>query len=172
MWSNASKGVFVLNDPANNQGNSDTWIVSDEGNGFWRTADAGKTWNKVSDARAPHGGSQFYYAKDGTLYTGAQQMPQVSKDNGLTWKPVPGVAGGSYFPIVFGTGSMLFTMGFNNGEGNYFQTSDEADGTRWISNTEHGKTAGTTFDLDYDQVNQILYAPSLGGGIWVLRMTE
>jgi photosystem II stability/assembly factor-like uncharacterized protein len=171
-WANGTKGVHILHHPATGQGNADTWLVTDEAAGFWRTADAGKSWNKVSDARAPHGGNQFFYAKDGTLYSGAVQLPMRSKDNGVTWQRVEKLPAAPYYQTLFGTGSLLFTMGYSESDSQFFYTSSEDDGVNWKEDTAFGKTAASPWELRYDSVNRILYAPSRHGGLWLLRLPE
>jgi hypothetical protein len=57
----AGMSVAFLYNPALKIGNSNTWLVGTQGGGYWRTADGGTTWTKVSDKCIMHGGGTIYY---------------------------------------------------------------------------------------------------------------
>lgn len=67
-----------------------TWILATQLNGFWRTADSGKTWTQVaSQYHMQHGAGQLYPSASGALYLGAVGHLLRSTDRGQYWSPVP-----------------------------------------------------------------------------------
>jgi photosystem II stability/assembly factor-like uncharacterized protein len=168
-WAAGSKGIHFLHHPPSGQGDASTWLVCDEGAGFWRTTNAGTDWVKVADAQGPHGGNQSYYTPDGVLYAGAVYQPWRSTDNGATWESVDGVPSTAY-RTVFGAGGLLYTHATEGDS--LFHTSPEGDGASWTTDDAHGLSAGGTWEMGFDPVNQILYAANKAGGFWALRIAE
>lgn len=168
-WAAGTKGVAILHDPRNNQGNGDTWLVCDEGAGFWRTTDAGKNWTKVSDAHAPHGGNRHYYANDGALYVGAVYHPMRSTDNGVTWQSVDSLPSSTYIAFT-GTGDRIYTQAYTDGSPVAFRTSADNDGITWAQDTAQGVTQGSSWSMVFDPVNHIVYSANRWGGLWALRV--
>jgi hypothetical protein len=146
-------------------GNSDTWLLGTQGPGMFRTADAGKTWTKVSDLGIQHGGGSVYYDKAGILYASGANGNLRSADNGLTWTKV---SEGKGYNAVFGDGQVLYTApGF--GPTSYF-TSPEGEGTIWTPfNTTQQFSAGP-FEMALDRTNGILYSANWGEGLWALKL--
>ena len=105
-------------------GNSSTWLVGTQGSGFWRTTDAGTTWNKVTTNVMTHGGNQIYYTSSGVLYSGGSPKMMRSMDNGLSWTTF-GVDGP--YTSVFGDGSHLYSARYY-GPAPFLSTS-ESDGS-------------------------------------------
>ena len=85
-WPTGTMGIGILFDPEQGVGNAQTWLVTTDGNGFWRTEDSGDTWTQVATYGIPHGGAQMYYGKNKTVYNGSSPYPLRSKDNGATWE--------------------------------------------------------------------------------------
>lgn len=167
-WSPGTKGVFILEDPKTGQGNKDTWLVTDEGGGFWRTEDAGETWKKVSEAASPHGGNFFQYTKEGVLYAGGYPEPWRSEDNGKTWKRVPNLPSSMFFMVAVAD-DMLFTHVYDPSP--YYYTSPADDGTTWKENRDYGKVRGAPFEMRFDPVNHVLYSTNWGEpGVFALRL--
>ena len=82
----AGHSINFLYDPDKGIGDANTWLLGTQGDGQWRTTDAGKTWTKVLTNDIFHGGGETYYSKDGKLYsTGVSPCLQRSTDNGATW---------------------------------------------------------------------------------------
>jgi hypothetical protein len=86
------QGLAILSNAAKG-GNADTWLVGAGYNpGLFRTADAGKTWAKVSDVEEDHGGFDAHYSTQGFLYIGVSTGILRSTDNGVTWtNPTMGI---------------------------------------------------------------------------------
>jgi hypothetical protein len=128
-WSGGTYGLSMLYDPKSCQGDGKTWLVH---NGdMWRTSDAGDNWSKVSDADGVHGSTEIYYAKDGTLYSGAFGFPMRSTDNGLTWTETSdGLNSGVYYGVT-GDGEHMYVMPDGYPPSLPLMVSDESDGSSW-----------------------------------------
>jgi fibronectin type 3 domain-containing protein len=173
-----SVGLSMLYDPASGQGNSNTWLVGTDGDGFWRTTDGGVSWTQVSTYSTPHGGAQIYYAADGTLYSGAAQYPLRSHDNGITWTQVQGGLSYFYYYSVYGDGTNLYTQlsytGNNAGQGPQpFMTSSETTGTAWTQYQGGAQTFNDgPFMMQYDATNGIMYSANWTTGLWALKVIK
>jgi hypothetical protein len=163
-WGSGHAINFLFN-PELGLGNSDTWLLGTQGPGMFRTADAGKSWTKVSDLGIQHGGGSVYYDKAGTLFASGANGNLRSSDNGLTWTKV---SEGKGYNAVFGDGQLLYTApGF--GPTSYF-TSPEGEGTTWTPfNTTQQFKAGP-FEMALDRTNGILYSANWGEGLWALKL--
>jgi hypothetical protein len=170
-WSAGTKGVHFLHDPATGQGDGDTWLVTDESAGFWRTTDAGATWQQVSDALGPHGIHGIYYSTSGAVYAGAWYgVLMRSVDNGATWHPVEGLPD-AHYTTVAGDGERLYTRNVDDDAGPtaYF-VSAETDGTVWeVDEESQGAPSGSPSEMALDRVNQILYSANPWAGLWARR---
>jgi hypothetical protein len=177
-WSVGSLGINFLYDPASGQGNSNTWIVATDGAGFWRTTNAGASWVKVADFNVTHGGAQLYYAKDGSVYSGAAQYPVRSHDNGVTWEAIQNGLSYFYYYTVYGDGDTLYTQlantGTNAGQGlQPYMTAPEATGGPWTPYQGGAqKFNDGPFMMHYDAVNQIMYSANWASGVWALKVIK
>lgn len=167
-WANGTKGVFILHNPQTQQGDASRWVVADEGAGFWLTKNAGASWEMVSDAHAPHGGTAFTYTDTGALYAGTAQGAIVSQDNGQTWKGVPMLPATTFTHILSANG-LLWAHGYSTEEED-FKFKVSTDGMTWTEDTSAGITRGSPSEMDYDPVNSIIYSCNRFGGIWALRV--
>ena len=79
---NEGTDVYMLYEPSLKIGDAKTWLFATQGNGHWRTTDAGATWKKISDIIMEHGGGTKYYKADGTLYISSNRGILKSTDNG------------------------------------------------------------------------------------------
>jgi hypothetical protein len=159
-----TKGVTFLHSPKYNIGNESTWLMTTEQQGFWRTADAGKTWTNVAPTfSGVHGGlREIYYTSAGVLYTGGYQYPTRSTDNGVHWEQVKeGLYG--YYGEIIGDGVNLYTAA-----NQYLMTSLESDGTKWTSSHQFPHNPGL---MRFDTLNHIMYATmfSTNGGVWAMK---
>jgi photosystem II stability/assembly factor-like uncharacterized protein len=167
----AGHSINFLYDPDKGIGDANTWLLGTQGDGQWRTTDAGKTWTKVLTNDIFHGGGETYYAKDGKLYaTGVTPCLQRSGDNGATWTALnaPGQCTG-----VWGDGNVLYTApAYAQGMQPFF-TSPETDGLTWTAykgGTQKFDGSGP-YEMAYDSVNGILYASVWFQGVWALKVT-
>ncbi|HWP04100.1 MAG TPA: sialidase family protein [Polyangiaceae bacterium] len=146
-------------------GDPDTWLLSTQGDGRWRTEDAGKTWQKVTDTGIQHGGGTVYYDKQNEyLYASGSPSNQRSKDNGATWENI-GDSGG--YNAIFGDGERLYTAPVF---GPTFLVSPESDGVTWTPFTASQTFAQGPFDWAFDAHNRIVYASNWRAGLWALKL--
>lgn len=165
-WS-GGYNVFILHEPIRKIGNSNTWLFATQGEGFFRTTDAGKTWTKVSDIDMEHGGGTIYYAKDGTLYVSGSQGVLKSKDNGATFESfVPIPAAGEL--SLIGDGTNLYTGAHGGGKLRY---AKETDPTMWMAYNEQEFAEGP-FQMALDKVHNVLFTANIRGGVWVLKLRK
>lgn len=176
-WPTGSLGISFLFDPASGQGNANTWLAATDGDGFWRTTNAGTTWTKVANVSTAHGGAQTYYAKNGTVYSGATPYPVRSRDNGATWEQLNTLPF-FYYYTVYGDGDTLYTQlsytGDNAGQGlQPYMTASESLGNLWLpylGGTQ--KFINGPGWMTYDSANQIMYSANWKGGIWALKVIK
>ena len=160
--------VFFLFDPATKQGDKDTWLFTAQAGGFFRTADAGKTWKQVSKWQMTHGGNQLYRTKDGTLYSGGYQYPTRSSDNGASWQQIKTGLSYSWYTGICGDGTLLYT-GCSNPDQPFF-TSLENDGLTWKPQGGGAqKFSEAPFEICFDHTNKIVYSASWGQGLLALK---
>lgn len=95
-------------------GNSATWLLGTQNAGFWRTADAGKTWTKVTDVVRQDGGGGIYRARNGVWYVAALQTLLRSTDDGRSWSRVGPQVNGGYYAVI-GDGNLIYTHAANTG---------------------------------------------------------
>jgi hypothetical protein len=173
-WPAGSLGIHFLYAPDLAIGNNTTWLVGLDGNGFWRTTDAGTSWTQVETWGTAHGGHAIYYAKNGTLYAGGYQYPVRSTDNGLTWKQISTGLPYAYYYTVQGDGKSLYTMrSYADNGARYnepYQTSPETDGATWTPY----QAGAQKFDngpatMVFDPTDRILYSANWTAGLWALE---
>jgi photosystem II stability/assembly factor-like uncharacterized protein len=177
-WPYGSPAIGFLYDPSSGQGNSNNWLIGTDGDGFWRTTDAGGKWTKVADFNITHAGAQLYYAKDGTLYSGARNYPVRSHDNGITWEQVSAGLPNFYYYSVVGDGTTLYTQlsntGDNAGKGQQpYMTAPETSGGPWTPYRGGAqKFNNGPYVMSYDAANGILYSANWRTGIWALKVIK
>jgi hypothetical protein len=148
--------------------NSHTWLWGSSSNGFWRTADSGATWQRVTgnDAEAHLQGSQLYRAKSGAFFLAAANGVWHSVDGTVgSWSLIPNsgqLAGG-----LVSDGTTMFLGTLYGRDGTNFQpyyTSPEGDGMHWTPMPSPPMTEGGT--LGYDGAHHILYSSNVHAGFW------
>jgi len=123
--------VSFLYDPPSAQGDAKTWLVHN--GAMWRTKDAGTTWSKVADIGGIHGFTTVYYAKNGSLFSGAGSYPARSTDNGLTWKASSqGLPTAIYYGLT-GDGTNVYAMPDGFPAPGPMMSTPETDGTKWTA---------------------------------------
>jgi len=157
--------VFFLYEPAQGIGDNKTWLYGTQGNGYWRTKDAGTTWTKVTDVDMQHGGGTLYYTSKGVLYTGGNPHALRSTDNGVTWTELS-VFGG--FLSVKGDGTRLYAGSIIGPIP--ILSALESDDSTWTPSTQMFE--GGPFEMAYDKANHRMYAGMTAEGIWVLKTAD
>jgi photosystem II stability/assembly factor-like uncharacterized protein len=160
--------VFFLHNPSLGIGNSQTWLLGTQGDGYWRTTNAGGDWTKVSEVNMDHGGGSTYYTADGTLYVSGTPQIIRSTNNGETFTQIGPSTG--YYLSVIGDGNFLYTHGHST-EGP-FHFAPEDDDTNWSVFKAGQNLNSGTFELALDTSNRILYSANLGEGIIALKLEE
>jgi hypothetical protein len=158
--------VKFLYDPAKGIGNSKTWLLGTQGNGFWRTTDAGANWTQVSTINIMHGGAAIYYASNGTLYTSSEAGVLRSTNNGASW-----TSAGYTQPAtcVYGDGTTLYTAPGWNGNCSFKLMPENSTGTTWTDHNNQSVTNGP-YEMAFDRTNKIMYSSNWCSGIWALKL--
>lgn len=163
-WPVGTPGVNLLRDAATSKGGADTWLVTTETAGAWRTANRGVSYTKVSDNNGVHGGQDLCYAPDGSVLTGGYQYPMRSTDNGLTWTQLTSLPFNFYFG-VWRIGSALYTCPSNVGGGGacFYRSLDS--GVTWAPFIPGELFNAGPYDMTYAPTTGILYSASLFTGL-------
>jgi hypothetical protein len=163
-WGTGHTIAFLFDDELG-IGAPDTWLLGTQTDGRWRSADAGKTWHKVTDIGIQHGGGTVYYDKQNKyLYASGSPHNQRSKDNGLTWEKIGDSSG---YNAIFGDGERLYTAPVF---GPTFLVSAESDGVTWSPFTPGQTFEQGPFDWAFDDHNRIIYASNWRAGLWALKL--
>lgn len=178
-WPGGSMGLHILYHPASGTGNGDTWLAATDGDGFWRTTNAGATWTEVFAAggariNVAHGGNRIYYTAAGVLYAGAAGHPVRSFDNGATWEYLNDLPY-TYYYSVHGDGTTLYTSQsypILGGLGNApIYSSPENNGASWDPYQGGAQVFNNgPATMAYDAVNGIMYGAMWGNGLWALKV--
>ena len=184
MWpGQTNKDIQFLYDPITKYGDSSgrSWLVETNGQGFWRTTDAGANWSQVSTIDAGHGMPQIYYAKNHVLYVGATPYIARSTDNGANWTLVNGGLPYFYYMGIIGDGNSMYTaQSFPDAGAKYntpIYTSPETDGLAWKPYNALKTATAQTFDngpawMAFDRVNRIVYGVHWTAGVWALKVVD
>ncbi len=157
--------INFLFDPEQGIGDAQTWLLGTQGDGMWRTTDAGGSWTKVSDTAIQHGGGTIYYGHTGLLFASGTPTLLRSEDNGATWMSVGPPGGG--FTAVHGDGARLYTAMIYGPAP--FSVSPEDDGITWTELGGHAFEQGP-FEMAFDSTNRIFYTASWNDGLWALKL--
>jgi len=164
-WSGSGHNVFFLYDPGKKIGNNQTWLLGvQDGGGYWRTTNAGKSWAKVYDGGMTHGGMSIYYAKSGLLYATAGTSLIRSPDNGATWQAIPKAPFNWYYAME-GDGDRLYTCP-NTGP---MIVSPQDDGLNWTQLNAQTFTGNSTM-MTFDPDNRIMYSAQRENGVWAMKV--
>jgi MYXO-CTERM domain-containing protein len=164
-WGSGHAVKFLYN-PALCLGNSNTWLLATQGDGFWRTTDGGANWTQVSKTNITHGGGTIYYTSTGVLYASGAEQSMRSMDNGVTWTSV----GPNGTWAVYGDGTTLYT-GKSFGANQPYFVSPEKDGMTWTPFNDQ-KFPDGPYEMAYDAVNGILYSSNWSSGVWALKVGD
>jgi len=166
------QGIAFLFDPANQQGNSDTWLVgAGYGAGLFRTTNAGKSWRLVAPLQQNHGGFDAHYSAQGFLYIGARDGVYRSTDNGASWRAT-GVTGNWYYGVI-GDGKRLYTSPAYVGQVYdmpFLVTPEggpnEALGA-WVPHNEQTFGEGP-WRMVFEPTRRVIYAAAWSSGAWAM----
>jgi hypothetical protein len=155
--------VYFLYEPQLGIGDAKTWLFGTQGNGHWRTTNAGENWTKVSDVSMQHGGGGKYYNAQGVLYISSNQGVLKSTNNGESFEKIG--LGQSYLSII-GDGTRLFTGQHFNSR---FVSALESNDTAWAELNQQDFDEGP-FEMALDPVNHILYSANIRAGVFALKL--
>jgi photosystem II stability/assembly factor-like uncharacterized protein len=147
-------------------GNSATWLLGTQDNGYWRTTNSGQTWTKVSEVNMAHGGGQVYRASNGAWYVSSARGTLRSTDGGASFKEV---GSASFTTAVFGDGQRLYTAQAYAGAPGPFSVSGENDGTNWAPQPGGQSFKNGPDEFAFDPVNSILYSSNWGDGLLAMK---
>ena len=156
---NEGQVIFFLDD-------ADTWLWGSQTNGFWRSGDAGASWDPIPGMTTSHlQGSQSVRSAAGTWFTaGADGIWRSPDGTAPTWSLVPDTG-----PIVGGIvddGTSLYASTCYFGDfceqARYLTSSD--DGQTWTQMDAPPLGMGGSFG--YDPGHGVLYSSNLGSGFW------
>jgi photosystem II stability/assembly factor-like uncharacterized protein len=152
-------------------GNSTTWLLATQVDGYWRTTNSGGTWTKVSDHLSMHGACIATYSKAGVLYVGSNNQIMRSTDNGASFTLVGPKFGDGYYQVI-GDGTNLFAQEANTGANSAgpqpYITSPDGDGVTWSPYNSQTFSDGP-YRMDLDSVNHIIYSANFNDGVWALK---
>ena len=92
-----------------------TWLLSTQGDGYWRTTDSGATWKQVTDHNSMHGACIATYSKAGVMYVGANNRIMRSTDNGASFTLVGPRTSPTATTEIVSDGVNLFAQESNTG---------------------------------------------------------
>ena len=144
-----------------------TWLLGTQGDGYWKTSDAGGNWKQVTKMNMAHGGGQIYYAKTGVLYSGGWDGIMRSTDDGETWSQVGPVR---FCTAVYGDGNFLYAhQAYAGGDAPFFR-SPESDGITWTAYAKGGIWGNGPFEMVFDARRGILYSSNWADGLLALKV--
>jgi hypothetical protein len=151
---------------------STTWLLATQSDGFWRTTDSGRTWNRVSNELMMHGGGTLLRTPNGALYTGASRSMLRSTDNGATWRRVGPESSDGFYDIV-SDGTYLYMQRSNTGlpvsPPSPYYISPISDGVNWSAQPGGQTFENGPFGMVYDSVNGVIVSSNWLGGLWRLK---
>lgn len=157
---NEGQVIFFLED-------SSTWLWGSQTNGFWRSGDAGGSWEAIPGMTTSHlQGSQLWQSESGRFFVAGADAIWRSPD-GLadTWSPIPDtgpILGGL---IGDGQGSIYASTCYFGGfceQARYLRSDD--DGDSWQEMEIPSLSMGGSFG--YDPGHGVLYSSNGQEGFW------
>jgi hypothetical protein len=148
--------------------NSSTWLIGTQAAGYWRTTDAGATWQQVTTDSMVHGGGQLYKSPTGALYvTSWAGVLRNADGTGRSWVRIGGGTGNG----LIGDGSRLYSGPyFANGSDNMYRSAPETNPSQWT--TFNQTVTMGPFEMAHDAVNGIIYSASWDMGVLALKVSS
>jgi hypothetical protein len=178
-WTTIGSAAVTIAYQPGVQGNSTTWLVGTDGDGYWRTTNSGGSWSQVTTNSSGHGGAAFSYTPSGVLYTGGTGYPQRSTDNGITWTTVSTGLPFRYYYNVWNDGTTLYTSpsypstigGGGSGAGQQpMFVSAITDGATYTAFKGGAQTWDNgPYSMRYDATNCIVYTANWANGVWATK---
>jgi len=156
---NEGQVMFFMDD-------SKTWLWGSQTNGFWRSPDAGRSWEVIPGMNTSHRqGSQLVRTQSGSYYMAGSEGIWTSPD-GLpsTWTLIDDtgpIVGGL---VTDGTNMYASTCFFKDFCNPRYLTSPEADGQTWTAMEHPTMSQGGT--MDFDRAHKLLYSSNGRAGLW------
>jgi hypothetical protein len=173
-WGTGTLGINFLFSPERGIGDSQTWLVSVDGDGTWRTKDGGMTWAQVSTYGAVHGGNHLLYFTTNAIYAGGNNQILRSTDQGESWSYVGPRFQDGYYQVI-GDGNVLYAQESNTGANSVgpqpYVTSPESDGVQWTPYQGGAQLfSDGPYTMRFDPVNRIVYSANWRAGLWALKV--
>ncbi len=155
---------------------SDTWLLTTQYAGMWRTTDGGEHFRQVSTVSMQHGGMGIYYAKNDVLYVGSSQGILRSENNGQSFELIRPDGNTRGYYAVMGDGNHLYAQHGDTGNNSVgmnlpYMISDEDDGRTWTTFTPTQTFSDGPYRMTFDAVNRILYSANWNEGAWALKVS-
>jgi hypothetical protein len=168
QWGGHGQWIEYLYDVENGIGDSSTWLLGVQNEGYYRTSNAGTSWTKVTgpvavDVVSTHGGGQLYRGANGTVYVTGNNSCIKSTDNGITWTKI-GPTGG--FLAIAGNGEDIYST---TDQSKVIYTASESNDTSWGPDPNGPALRNGGFHMSVDEENGIIYAAAMQTGFWALK---
>ena len=142
--------------------------------GFYRTANNGQTWTKVSNVELAHGVATLIRVPNGTLYVSGSHYLQRSTDNGLSWQSVAAYSQDEYMAVVH-DGTIFVHVPSNTGTNSVspdppYYRSPISDGINWIAWPQPGILVNGPAMMELDPVRRILYSANWAAGVYKIQL--
>lgn len=160
-------------------GDSDTWLVTTQVDGVWRTEDGGDNWTQVETENMTHGATDCLTKVGSQLFLALEHHVYESTDDGETWTDITsGLSTGSFWSNIATDGFNLYTAPSFPIAGSYIDgpwyTRPVAGGT-WEEMTGSPDTTYGSYSNGPRQSAHeggYVYAVNYLGGVWRLVALE
>ncbi|MBP6962250.1 hypothetical protein KBB49_01805 [Candidatus Saccharibacteria bacterium] len=154
--------------------NADCWLLMTQGNGYWKTTDAGVTWTKVTNLNMTHGAGMVYKSQvTGNWYATTEWSIIRSVDGGSSWTAIHNSPCSDGYYSIIGDGYRMYTShAFTGGSAcgtSYVESALETDDTNWSAYNNQTFSNGANW-MSFDPVNRIVWSSNWFAGVWKLRL--
>ena len=180
-WGHGQYVFFVgQNDDGSPDIQGNTWIVTTQLDGVWRTDDGSQTWTQVATFDMTHGQESMYRSRStGALFLGGIGDVYRSTDNGRHWSATGAQSDADGYGGIVGDGARIWAMLSNTGvstQGPYrWQVLPEDDVTSSTASPHWSFYDDQTFQdgpmsMVFDPVHAVVYASMWSTGMWRLTL--